>query len=125
VIIDDFDFMDMVILPSEADSILIVDAYAVLADTVALQSLQPVSRWIQQIVQARGPMVRSQFALNDVLQLRIFSTTRAIEYLLCFTICEAHNHSASISRTTLYAQRSTRLEPCIPASSLNSKPYSP
>jgi hypothetical protein len=45
VVVRDLDVLDMAILPAEADSVLLVDADAVLAFPVAAESLEPVARW--------------------------------------------------------------------------------
>jgi hypothetical protein len=54
VVIRDLDFVRPVNLPDEADAILIVDSDAVLADAVALQRFQPVTRRDAQVAQVDG-----------------------------------------------------------------------
>jgi hypothetical protein len=45
VIIGDLNIVCPIVLPEKADAVLIVDPNAVLALSVALQSLQPIPRW--------------------------------------------------------------------------------
>jgi hypothetical protein len=46
VIVDDFDFVRMLFLPSKTYSILLIDPDAVLAPPVALERFQPIARGI-------------------------------------------------------------------------------
>ncbi len=45
VIIHGLDFLGACMRPAEAKPVLIIDAYAVLANPVAFQRFQPVARW--------------------------------------------------------------------------------
>jgi hypothetical protein len=51
VIIDDLYRFWSAIGPNEADAILVIDPYAMLARSVASQTLKPVSRWYAEFVQ--------------------------------------------------------------------------
>jgi len=51
VVIGDLNFVRTIVLPDEADAVLIVDPYAVLAAPIALQSLQSISRRSPQVVE--------------------------------------------------------------------------
>jgi hypothetical protein len=46
VVVDDFDFIRITFFPAKTNSPLIVDPDAMLSGSIALQSLQPVSRRI-------------------------------------------------------------------------------
>src|SRR5208283_1818219 len=51
VVIGDLYIVRSIVLPDKADAVLIVDPYAVLATSIALQSLQSISRRSTQIVE--------------------------------------------------------------------------
>jgi hypothetical protein len=51
VVIGDLNIVRSIVLPDEADAVLIVDPYAVLAAPVALQSLQSISRRSAQVIE--------------------------------------------------------------------------
>jgi hypothetical protein len=51
VVVRDFNIVRISIGPPEADSILIVDTYAMLTSAIALQRLQPIPREYQEIVE--------------------------------------------------------------------------
>jgi len=50
MIIDDLDIKGMAILPSKADTPLIVDADAVLSSPVTAQFFETIAGWSQQII---------------------------------------------------------------------------
>jgi hypothetical protein len=62
VIVHDFDFVRLAVLPGEADPPLIVDPNAVLAAPVSLQHLKTVARRDPEILEARGGMEVEQLA---------------------------------------------------------------
>jgi hypothetical protein len=62
VIVHDFNIPRTVIGPPKANSPLVVDPNAHLADTIALEELQSIPRWISQIVQRRSGVQLAQFA---------------------------------------------------------------
>jgi hypothetical protein len=45
VIIGDFDFVGIAILPPETDPVLVIDPDTVLSGSIRSQALQPVSGW--------------------------------------------------------------------------------
>lgn len=54
MIIDDFHFQDVGTLPAEADTVLVVDADAVLADPVEFQGFEVVAADGGEVMKARG-----------------------------------------------------------------------
>lgn len=63
VVVDDFDAISRSILPYETDSILVIDADAVLALPVTLECLQPISGVRVQIFQASCRLQVQKFPL--------------------------------------------------------------
>jgi hypothetical protein len=62
MIVRDFDFVGVALVPTETDAPLIVDADAVLSSTIAGKSFQPIRRWYAQIVQPFSDIELNQFA---------------------------------------------------------------
>jgi hypothetical protein len=95
VVVRDFDFVGITILPRETDAVLIVDADAVLASAVAFQALQPVPGRDRQIRQVPSPIDLIQLSPRDVPQVRgagraSFLAVDAIEYVLGSLISEGN-----------------------------------
>jgi len=67
MVIGDFNFVRIVVLPAEAYSPLVVDANAPLARTVALQSLQPIAGQRSQVFKPPGVMHHAQLAQRHSL----------------------------------------------------------
>ena len=70
MIIDDLYFLSVGACPDEAHTILVVYANAMLARTVALQSLKPVAAKLEQIIQARRGAENGEFYLGLLLKFR-------------------------------------------------------
>ena len=56
MVVCDLDFVGMAVLPVEADTVLIVDANAVLSGSIAFQAFQPIPRWGHQVSQIPSPI---------------------------------------------------------------------
>jgi hypothetical protein len=56
VVVDDLDFVGMALLPTETDTILLVDPNAVLAPTIAAQSFESVARLDRQMLKISNPV---------------------------------------------------------------------
>jgi hypothetical protein len=65
VVVRDFDFVGMAILPPETDPVLLVDANAVLPLTVSAKPFQPVARRDPQLGQVADPVQLVQLAARD------------------------------------------------------------
>jgi hypothetical protein len=50
MVVRDLDFVGMAVLPLEAQSVLIIETYAVLAGTITPKSLEPIPRWHAQFL---------------------------------------------------------------------------
>jgi hypothetical protein len=106
VVVDDFDFVSICILPSKTDSILIVDSHAMLAAPIAFEGRKPVSRRNSEVFQQECGMQRDKLATNDPLKSAITPTAASFKYDPCFTVRKALDRAATISRSALYAIRS-------------------
>lgn len=65
MIVRDFDFVGIAILPPEANSILIVDPNAVLACAIATEPLKSVSGWNSQVLKTLNPIKLSQLPASN------------------------------------------------------------
>jgi len=63
-----FDVVGVVLLPTEADAPLVIDANAMLASAIARQSFQPIGRRNPQIVQALSDIELYQLAPRKAVQ---------------------------------------------------------
>jgi hypothetical protein len=64
VVINNFNIAGIAACPDKANAPLVIDANAVLAFSVTLQSLKPVVWRYAQIIQPRGPVKHLQLALG-------------------------------------------------------------
>ena len=62
VVIGDFDVMGAILVPSEADAVLVVDPDRILPGAVALERLEPVARRGAQIIEPMGGVEHRQFS---------------------------------------------------------------
>jgi hypothetical protein len=97
VVIDDLDFVGISILPSETESVLVIDSNAVLPESRPTQRLQPISRWDRQLPQVAHPVQLGQLASGNGPQrrrTRCTSTPRVgtIEDVFCARIGERAYH---------------------------------
>jgi hypothetical protein len=70
VIVDDFDVFDTGQGPAEADAPLVVDSDAELADTPALQRLQPVARRHSQVAELTSNLELPEFPPRSGIDAR-------------------------------------------------------
>lgn len=68
MVIDNFDFKRVAVLPQKTDSPLIIYANAVLTRSPTLQFFQPVSRRDSQVVQTRGGVNRDEFPQHQTME---------------------------------------------------------
>jgi len=64
VVVRDFDVVGITSLPAETDSILLIDADAVLSLSISHETLQPIARWDRELPQVADPVKLSQFPAN-------------------------------------------------------------
>jgi hypothetical protein len=64
VIVCDFDFVGIVLLPTKADPVLFIDPDAVLPLTVSAESLQPIPRWNAQLLEILHPIQLIELPTN-------------------------------------------------------------
>jgi hypothetical protein len=69
VIVGDFDVFGSGIRPSEADSVLVIDAHAVLPGSIALQLLELVPRRAPEVLEAGRRMQPHELSPGDGHQL--------------------------------------------------------
>ncbi len=65
VVVCDFDFVGITILPAKADSVLVIDADAVLAFAVAAQRLEPIAGRHGEFPQIAHSIQLGQLPAND------------------------------------------------------------
>ena len=68
VIIHNFYVVRISVPPHKADAVLVVDADAVLADTVALECLEAVARRNSKVVEPTGDLELAQLSPGDGLE---------------------------------------------------------
>lgn len=96
MIVGYFDFMRSVLLPDEANSILIIDSDAVLACPITLECLQPVPRRNLQILEAGAGLDLIQLSQCGSCDCRPFTTLSSLEESLSVLVAEALDHMDSI-----------------------------
>src|SRR6476659_1154489 len=65
VVVRDFNFVGIAVLPGEAYSILIVDSNTVLTSAATNQALESISRWHRKFLQVTHPIELSQLPASD------------------------------------------------------------
>jgi hypothetical protein len=71
VVVRDFDFVDVSVIPAKAQSILFVDAYAVLALAIALKKFQPVAGRDTKVVE-----FHCSVELSELTESRAFKSPK-------------------------------------------------
>jgi hypothetical protein len=93
VIIDELNVVGVAILPTKADTPLLVHANAVLAGSIPPELLQSVTRWHAKIAELLGRVHRHEFAQHRALKIRRISPDGfASEQSLGVAIGERLNH---------------------------------
>jgi hypothetical protein len=106
MVVDDFHIVGVAVPPHEADAILIIDSYAVLALALAVQSLQPVSGGDIQIIQCHGGMQQEEFLQCPHFQIGGNpSASPRLPKLLRISIPEACYHGAIVLRYGISVKR--------------------
>ena len=105
VVVDDFDFIGMIVSPFKTDAPLVVDADTILTASVAAQSLKPIARRVCQISEGHGPVKGADLAKDDTLDRSELPAVKPAEYLLCVSVPKGANHTFILSRSTRRVQR--------------------
>jgi len=96
VVIDDFDFMGTVSLPTEANAPLVIDADGVPAFAVALEGFQPVAWRDGKVVQCGDGVELGEFPQGDALNIgRERPGFPFLEEEGCLLASEGTNHSVT------------------------------
>ena len=69
MVIDEFDFMCVAIMPTKADSVLVIHANAELPRAIALELLEPVARRHAQIHQVHCLVQIRELSPRDILNI--------------------------------------------------------
>jgi hypothetical protein len=77
MIINNFDMFRGPIRPAKADSPLIINAYAVLIGTIALERLKVIAGWNLQILKAIRDFQLPEFSTGNLDNIRKFVDTLA------------------------------------------------
>jgi len=112
VIVDDLYRFWSAIGPHEADAILVIDPYAMLARSAASQTLEPVSRWYAEFVQVDDGIELVQLPQCSPLQLLRQDCSGVlrsspVEYIFGTTITERSDHDSMITRLLGYFNHAT------------------
>src|SRR3990172_4207303 len=100
VVVADLDVMGVSVLPAEADSPLVVDPNAVLADAVPGEALQAVPWRHAELVQSLGGVHEQQLAVRSSLHVRCqLARPLPLKHLPCLGVPEGSNHRGSVTRS--------------------------
>ena len=93
MVVDDFDVMCVTTDPAEANAKLIVDADAVLAEAIAGQFLQSISRWHFQVSEGDCGVEHDELAESHTLEIRRESADLLpLEEALGIAVAKTANH---------------------------------
>ena len=92
VIIDNFYFVRMAIVPSKADAPLIVNANAVLPGAIAFQSFQAISRWRSHLLQTPSGIQLLQLSESNSCDRPELAMITQLEQLPCGGVSVSTNH---------------------------------
>ena len=70
MVVSDFDFVSLAVLPAEAESLLIVDADGILALPVSAERVQAVAWWYAEIVERGGGLELGEFTQGGLVNRR-------------------------------------------------------
>ena len=98
MIVDDFDVVGAIFFPDEAKAVAVIDADAVLPDSIAAQPLQPVSWRPEQVVKAPGCIQIFELPPRGGLDHSKPCDPGETEQRLGFPALERANHDNNASR---------------------------
>jgi len=105
VIIDDFYFVAMAIMPNKTDSPLIVDTNRMLPFAFASQCFQTIPGWRSQKLELRRRVKLQQLPQRNAFDRPKAFAVPIVKKLLGFRRAEALNHSSRVVRSALYVKR--------------------
>ena len=105
MIINDFNIFCACCCPTEADTILIVDAYAVLTGSIAFEVFEAISRWNFQVFNLVGDFKLPQFAPCDSLDSFKALNTPAISEFFCMLAFKAYDHVCIVTLHVINVKR--------------------
>ena len=92
VVLGDFDIMGAVLFPGKADSVLIVDPYAVLPCVISVKGFQPIAGRHKKIRQGSCIVQGKQAPPRHRCDIREFLDGLPAEQPLCFRAGERPDH---------------------------------
>ena len=96
MVVRNLHFMGSIRLPDKADAVLIIYSDAVLAHSISLERLQPVSRRYPQVNQVDARFNLVELTESDLLDRRPALIRATFEELIRVGVPEALNHNYSI-----------------------------
>src|ERR1700691_2053582 len=89
------------LMPAEADPVLIVDANAVLAFTVATQLLEAIAEGVSEVFHCGGKVDFLQLPDGDAADIAKPPASSSEPNLFCFFVGKGADHLFSVARLTL------------------------
>lgn len=103
MVVADFNVVCATVFPDEADSVLIIDADAVLTFTVTDQLLQTVTRRDAQVVNVGGGINEQQFLVGGSRQIRPDALDEVpIPHLAGIAVFERSDHATNTNAWQYY-----------------------
>lgn len=93
MVIDDLNLVGIAISPSEANPVLVVDPQTPLAFPIAFEPLQPVTRRLVQVFNAKNPVNLPELAQSNSFYRPESPAVTVIEDFLSFSVGERANHA--------------------------------
>src|SRR5690348_14521434 len=102
MVVDDFNFMGIAVLPEEADAPLVIDPDAVLTFAVTFQGFQAIRGRNTKVFQGRRSIEHAEFAARDLLDIgRQLPGSRSVPDLLRLLVGKAPDHASTITRCVI------------------------
>lgn len=99
MVVADFHVVGVAISPSEAHTVLIVDANAVLSGTVSLECFKAIARWYAKIFQHHSRIQIFQFPASRTLDVHKAANAYSAEKSFPVPISEGLEHGVSYTET--------------------------
>lgn len=93
-----FDIARVAVVPFETQTVLAIDANAVLSGAVAFEGFEMVAGWNSQFIEADGCCEQAEFVGRAVFNCYWKFVTRAVPEFLCLLVTEALNHTLKMAR---------------------------
>ncbi len=98
MVIDDLHVEDIALIPDKKDPPLVINADAVLTDTLPVKRFEAVGRRDAEVIQGSGIIEHSQFAPSHLLDIPRYSPgALPLPDLLSFPSAEALDHASTIT----------------------------